>query len=62
VTGITAYFKNGGPLEKAAAMANDALDAHDPALRPAQRRGNARRGGAGGDLVIARVTGTDTLA
>jgi hypothetical protein len=32
-TWITAYLKNGGTLEKAAAMANQPrLDAHDPAL------------------------------
>jgi integrase len=33
-TGITAYLKNGGTLEKAAAMAGQpCLDAHDAALR-----------------------------
>ena len=37
-TGITAYLKNGGTLEKAAAMANHArLDAHNPALRSPAR-------------------------
>jgi hypothetical protein len=31
-TGITAYLKNGGTLEKAAAMAKPCLNAHDAAL------------------------------
>ena len=35
-TGITAYLKNGGTLEKAAAMANH-IDAHDAALRSPPR-------------------------
>jgi hypothetical protein len=31
-TGITAYLENGGTLEKAAAMANHASDAHEVTL------------------------------
>jgi hypothetical protein len=38
-TGITAYFKNGGTLEKAAAMANHASTRTDAALRSPARRG-----------------------
>jgi integrase len=38
-TGITAYLKNGGTLEKAAAMANHA---HDATLRSPARRGQPR--------------------
>ena len=40
-TGITAYLKNGGTLEKAAQMANHA-DAHDAALRSTARRDEPR--------------------
>jgi hypothetical protein len=35
-TGVTAYLKNGGTLEKAAQMANHA-STHDAALRPPRR-------------------------
>jgi integrase len=37
-TGITAYLKNGGTLEKAAAMVNDASTPHHAALRSSVRR------------------------
>ena len=37
-TGITAYLKNDGTIEKAAMIANHAKP-HDPVVRPAQRRG-----------------------
>ena len=36
-TGITAYLKNGGTLEKAAAMANHCFNAHNTALRSSAR-------------------------
>src|SRR5580704_3989370 len=36
-TGITACLKNGGTLEKAAAMPNPCLDAHDATLRSPTR-------------------------
>ena len=49
-TGITAYLKNGGTLEKAAAMANHASTRTTQPLRSAARRGEPRRGRAGGDL------------
>jgi hypothetical protein len=48
-TGITAYLKNGGTLESAAAMANH-LDPHHAALRSPARRGEPRRSGAECDL------------
>jgi site-specific recombinase XerC len=41
-TGITAYLKNGGTLEKAAAMANQCLDLHDATIRSPARRGQPR--------------------
>ena len=53
-TGITAYLKNGGTLEKAAADGEPRQHAHHPALRPAARRGEPRRGRAGGDLIRRR--------
>jgi hypothetical protein len=36
-TGMNAYLKNGGTLEKAAAMANHASTPDDAALRPPAR-------------------------
>ena len=44
-TGITAYLKNGGTLEKAAQMAKPRQHAHDAALRPSARGIEPRRGG-----------------
>jgi integrase len=41
-TGITAYLKNGGTLEKAAAMANHVSTRHDATLRSPSRRGQPR--------------------
>jgi len=45
-TGVTAYLKNGGTLERAAQNFQPRLDAHDPALRSPRRGSDARRGGA----------------
>jgi hypothetical protein len=49
-TGITAYLKNGGTLENAAAMANQRLDRHHPGLRSPARGGEPRRGGEDCDM------------
>jgi hypothetical protein len=43
-TGITAYLKNGGTLDKAAGDSKPCLDAHDTTLRSPPRRGQPRRG------------------
>jgi hypothetical protein len=49
-TGITAYLKNGGSLENAAAVANHAFDPHHAAQASREARGDPRRGGADFDL------------
>jgi integrase len=41
-TGITAYLKNGGTLEKAGGDGEPCLDAHDAALRSPARRDEPR--------------------
>ena len=45
-TGVTAYLKNGGTLEKRRADGEPRQHAHDAALRSPRRGSDARRGGA----------------
>ena len=45
-TGVTAYLKNGGTLEKAPADGEPCQHAHDAALRSPRGGSDARRGGA----------------
>jgi integrase len=52
-TGITAYLKNGGTLENAAAMANHASTRTTQLYDRRARRGEPRRGGADFDLSAA---------
>jgi hypothetical protein len=44
-TGVTAYLKNGGTLERAGANGEPRQHAHNAAVRPPRRGSDARRGG-----------------